>query len=491
MFSSLWKILAGLALFLLIILLPPAEGLSSAGQGMAAIAALMAFWWVTEAIPIAATALLPLLLFPVMDMTSAQKAAAPYANHLIYLFMGGFIIALAIEKWNLHKRIALRTVWLIGFSESRLLLGFMAATAFISMWISNTAAAMIMIPIGMAVVDRINSGSPKGGIKVESVVISNFGQALMLGIAYAASIGGIGTLIGTPPNLILANTLEKIYGIKISFGDWMKVGLPLLLVYLPLSWFYLSRIAFKLERKSTSGGKEIIRTELTKLGKMSYEEKVVALVFSVTVFFWIFSTPKDIGGVVIPGVQTFIPQAEDSTIAMFGALLLFLIPAGKQSRHNKLLKWSDLKELPWGILVLFGGGLSLAEGFQSTGLAEWIGKQVELLAAAPQWVTVMGVIALVVFSGELTSNTAATAMMLPVLAGVADGIGINPLLLMIPATIAASCGFMLPAGTPPNALVFGTGQLTIPVMAKKGLVMDLLGIVLITLLTVIIIEKIY
>jgi len=478
MFKSLWKILAGMGIFAFIIALPAGAGLSRAGQDMAACAALMALWWMTEAIPISATALLPLVLFPVMGITSAQQAASPYANHLIYLFMGGFILALAIEKWNLHKRIALRTVWIIGFSESRLLLGFMIATGFISMWISNTAAAMIMIPIGMAVVARLIDNKP-----AEPKGVTNFGTALMLGIAYSASIGGIGTLIGTPPNLVLANTLEKMYGIKISFGDWLKAGLPMLTIFLPISWFYLSRIAFKLERKDTSGGREIIRMELAKLGRMSYEEKVISLIFISIVFLWIFSSPKDLGGIVIPGVQSFIPFAEDSTIAIFGALLLFVIPAGKRSGQKMLIKWKDLKELPWGILILFGGGLSLAEGFRTTGLAEWIGTQVQLLAAAPQWVTVAGVITLVVFSGELTSNTAATAMILPVLAGVADGIGINPLLLMIPATVAASCGFMLPAGTPPNALVFGTGQITIPIMAKKGLVMDLIGIVLITILT--------
>lgn len=478
MFKSFWKIFAGLALFLIIVLSPETAGLSRAGQNMAACAVLMAFWWVTEAIPISATALLPLALFPILGLTSAAEAASPYANHLIYLFMGGFIIAIAIEKWNLHKRIALRTVWIIGFSESRLLLGFMTATAFLSMWISNTAAAMIMVPIGMAVVDRL---SGKNEIKPDSP--TNFGQALMLGIAYSASIGGIGTLIGTPPNIVLANTLEKMYGTKISFGEWLMIGLPLLLTFLPISWLYLSKAAFRLKSKATSEGKDIIRLELSKLGKMTREEKAVSIVFVLVVFLWIFSSPKDLGSVTIPGVQTFIPAVEDSTIAIFCALLLFILPAGKNTGEKRLLNWKDLKELPWGILILFGGGLSLADGFKTTGLAGWIGGRVELLAAAPQWVTIVGVITIVIFLTELTSNTATTAMILPVLAGVADGIGMEPILLMAPAAIAASCAFMLPAGTPPNAIVFGSGQVTIPQMVKKGFIMNLLGILLTSIIT--------
>jgi len=482
---SRWKIFTGLAIFLIIALLPPAAGLSPAGQDMAAVAVLMAFWWVTEAIPISATALLPLVLFPVMGICSMQEAAAPFANHLIFLFLGGFIIAAAIQRWNLHKRIALKTVWMVGFSETRLLLGFMLATAFLSMWISNTATTMIMVPIAMAVVEKIKGKAFNGSAP------SNFGMAMMLGTAYAASIGGIGTLIGTPPNIVLANVVEKLYGIKITFGSWLKIGLPLIVIYLPLTWLYLGKIAFKLASQKTAGGKAIIRQELLELGPMTVEEKRVTFVFGLTVLLWLLAEAKEFGAFTLPGVRTFLPDITDGTIAMFGAILLFLIPASKKYKNQRLLDWKHTQDVPWGILLLFGGGLALAEGFKTTGLAEWIGKKVELFAGAPDLVIIIVVITTVIFLTELTSNTATTAMILPILAGVAQGMGINPLFLMVPAAIAASCAFMLPVATPPNAIIFGTGQITIPQMAKKGFVMNLIGIVLITLLTVSIVEVMY
>jgi len=309
-------------------------------------------------------------------------------------------------------------------------------------------------------------------------------MALMLGTAYAASIGGIGTLIGTPPNIVLANVVEKLYGTKITFGSWLKIGLPLIVVYLPLAWLYLGKIAYKLESKSSSGGKEVIRKELADLGKMSAEEKRVTFVFGLTVLLWLLADPKEFGSFTLPGVRTYLPDITDGTIAMFGAILLFLISASKKYGYQRLLDWKHTQDVPWGILLLFGGGLALADGFKVTGLAEWIGKKVELFAGAPDLVIIIVVITLVIFLTELTSNTATTAMILPILAGVADGVGINPLLLMIPAAIAASCAFMLPVATPPNAIIFGTGQITIPQMAKKGFVMNLMGIVLITILTV-------
>ena len=474
--SSIWKIFVGIALFVITLILPGVKELSPEGQKMAAVAVLMAFWWVTEAIPISVTALLPLVLFPALGIADARTVSAPYANHLIFLFLGGFLIAMAIQRWNLHRRIALRTVWLVGFSQGKLLLGFMIATAFLSMWISNTATTMIMVPIGIAVVNQLaeQPHSEKGSGQT-------FGTALMLGTAYSASIGGIGTLIGTPPNIVLANVLENMYGLKIDFGMWLMIGLPLVVVFLPLTWLYLSKIAFRLERGAVKGGREIIRRELSDLGPMTVEEKRVLAVFSLTVFLWIFSAPKEIGSLTIPGVQTIFPGATDSTIAMFGALLLFLIPA--QKGRGRLLTWKQARDIPWGILILFGGGLALAEGFKITGLAGWIGSRVEFFAGAPHLILVLAVITLIIFLTELTSNTATTAMILPILAGVAAGIGENPLMMMVPAAIAASCAFMLPVATPPNAIVFGSGYVTIPVMAKKGLAMNLLGIALISALT--------
>ena len=473
----MWKIYTGVIIFIVILLIPAIPGLNESGRNMGAVAVLMAFWWVTEAIPISATALLPLVLFPVLGILDMKKTAAPYANHLIFLFMGGFLIALAIQKWNLHRRIALRTVWAIGFSQTRLLLGFMIATAFLSMWISNTATTMIMIPIGIAVINRLNTGE-----KQAASAITPFGTALMLGTAYSASIGGIGTLIGTPPNIVLANVLENMYDIKIGFGGWMKIGLPLVFVFLPLTWLYLSRVAFKLDTKTLPGGKSVINNELQNLGRMTGQEKLVSAVFGLTIILWLFSTPKEFGTFVIPGVQSIFPQATDSTIAMFGALALFFLPAGRKSGNRRLLEWTDTKDIPWGILILFGGGLALAEGFKVTGLAQWIGTKVEFFSDSPEIIMIIAVITMIIFLTELTSNTATTAMILPILAGVAQGIGKDPLMLMVPAAIAASCAFMLPVATPPNAIVFGSGQVTIPVMARKGFAMNVMGIVLITIL---------
>jgi len=471
-----WKILAGLIIFVLIIIAPSISGLSPQGQRMLAVAALMAFWWVTEAVNITVTSLLPLVLFPVLGIADAAKAAAPYANHLIYLFMGGFMIAIAIQKWNLHKRISLLTIRLIGFSQSKLLLGFMVSTAFLSMWISNTASTMIMVPIAMAVLDRTEQNLG------EEPKVTKFGSALMLGTAYSASVGGIATLIGTPPNLVLANTLETMYGYRIDFTHWLMVGLPILVIFLPLIWIYLSKISFKLSSSKSAEGERIIRSELKNLGPMTVEEKRVMTVFIMTVLFWIFAESKNFGTVTIPGLSSLFPGISDATIAMFGAILLFFLPAGKSEGGN-LLHWKDAKQLPWGILILFGGGLALATGFKITGLAEWIGASVESFASFPHIILTIIVITIIIFLTELTSNTATTAMILPILAGIAVGIGENPLLLMAPAAIAASCAFMLPVATPPNAIVFGSGQVTIPMMAKKGFVLNLIGIVLITVLT--------
>jgi sodium-dependent dicarboxylate transporter 2/3/5 len=480
---SYWKIFAGLALFFIVLTLPPSANLSPEGQKMAGIAVLMSFFWVTEAIPISATALLPLALFPLLGVMNSKDASAPYANHLIYLFMGGFLIAVAMQRWNLHRRIAMRTVMLVGFSPAKLVLGFMIATAFLSLWMSNTACAMIMTPIGIAVAEHIHSGDA-------SAKKTGFGTALMLGIAYSASIGGIGTLIGTPPNIVLANVAEEMCDVKVGFVDWMKVGVPFVIIMIPLTWFYLTRIAFKLPKRAGTVGKEVIEEELRALGKMSFEEKTVAIVFAVTVFLWIFTEPKEFGAFTIPGVQTFFPKITDATIAMFSGILLFFLPA-KSGEKRRILTWKEAKEIPWGVLILFGGGLALAEGFKTTGLADWIGSCVGLLSFAPHFVLTTITISIVIFLTEVTSNTATTAMILPVLAGVARGVGMSPLMLMIPATISASCAFMLPAGTPPNAIIFSSGYVTIPQMAKVGLVMNLMGIVLITMLAYLVVGKVF
>ena len=469
----------GLLLFVIILVIPDLGGMTPPAQRMAAVTLLMATWWITEAIPIPATALLPLVLFPVLGIADARTTAAPYASHLIFLFLGGFFLALGVQKWQLHRRIALRTISILGFSPPRLVLGFMVATAFLSMWISNTATAVIMLPIGMAVIKHFeNAGSFEGRTKL----LGNFGSALMFGIAYAASIGGIGTLIGTPPNIILAGTLEELYGHHVSFTDWIMVGLPLVIIFLPLTWFYLTRLACPVMGQGGLSGKNVIRAELTEIGKMSAQERRVAIIFTLTALAWIMSDAKDFGSFTLPGLRTFFPGITDSTIAMAGAVALFIVPA-KGIRGLRLLDWSSAKDIPWGILLLFGGGLALAEGFKQTGLDVWIGGRLALFQNCPHLLIVFIVVILVIFLTEVTSNTATTAMILPVCGALAVTLGQDPLLLMVPAAVAASCAFMLPVGTPPNALIFASGQVTIPQMARIGVWMNLMGIIIITLLT--------
>ncbi len=466
---------AGLLLFVLL-LLWPIPGMADAARRMAAVTLLMAAWWITEAIPIPATSLLPLVLFPLLGITDAKSGAAPYADFLIFLFLGGFFIALGVQKWQLHRRVALLTISLLGFSLPRLVLGFMVATAFISLWVSNTATAVIMLPVGMAILQHLKDA---GVFKEKERLSANFGSALMFGIAYSASIGGIGTLIGTPPNIILAGVAERTYDHPISFTAWLGIGLPVVILYLPITWFYLTRLACPIWHEKSLAGGQVISEELGKIGKMTPQEIRVAIIFLLTALAWIFSEPKDFGAFYIPGLKTVFPNIADSSIAIAGALALFVLPA-KGISGPRLLDWTAAKDIPWGILLLFGGGLALAEGFKQTGLDLWIGQSLAHLSGCPHLVIVLMVTTLVIFLTEVTSNTATTAMILPVCGSLALAIGGDPLLLMVPATIAASCGFMLPVGTPPNALIFASGCVTIPQMARIGLLMDLIGIVLIT-----------
>ncbi len=469
----------GPLLFVIVLVLFKPEGMSPQAKAMAALTLWMAIWWITEAIPIPATALLPLVFFPVLGITSAKTAAQPYAHHLIFLFLGGFFIALGVQKWGLHRRIALRTIAVLGFSPARLVLGFMIATAFLSMWISNTATAVIMLPIGLAVISHFEDGEASGP---ERKLLTGFASALMFGIAYAASIGGVGTLIGTPPNIILAGTLEEMYGRHINFTDWMGVGIPLVVIFLPVTWIYLTRFACPVRGGGNLSGGRVIREEVAGLGKMSVQERRVALIFFLTALAWIFSDAKDFGAFTLPGLKTLLPGITDSTIAMAGALAMFVMPA-RSARGPRLLDWSSAVDIPWGILLLFGGGLALAAGFKQTGLDVWIGRQLALFQSYPNLLIILILVTLVIFLTEVTSNTATTAMILPVCGALAVSIGQDPLLLMVPATLAASCAFMLPVGTPPNALIFASGKVTIPQMAKIGLRLNLIGIGVITILT--------
>jgi len=465
-------LLAGSSVFVLALLLPPPAGLSEAGWRTAAVAVLMATWWMTEAIPIEATAMLPLALFPTLGVLDAPAASEPYANELIFLFMGGFFLAVTMEKWGLHKRIALKIMSLVGTSPNRLVLGFMLATAFLSMWISNTATAAMMLPIGIAVGEMFRPQDHEGPYE--------FGIALMLGVAYAASIGGVSTLIGTPPNAVLAGAASEILDVQIGFVQWMGVGLPITLVMLPLTWLVLTRFLYPPGELSGDAG-DIIEGERRALGSMSRGEKMTAAVFALTALAWVLRSEKSFGAVTIPGLQTLSPALRDSTIAMAAAIVLFVLPVNWR-KGEFVLDWATARRIPWGVLVLFGGGLSLARAMEQSGLAAWIGGAVGSLQAVPAIAIVVVVATLVVFLTELTSNVATTSMAMPVMAGAAVGLDLDPLLLMTTAALSASMAFMLPVATPPNAIVFGSGYLTVPQMSRAGVVLNVCAIVVISTL---------
>jgi sodium-dependent dicarboxylate transporter 2/3/5 len=452
----------GPVLFLVLILLPAPEGLASEGHHLAAVAAWMAVWWISEAIPIPATALLPIVLFPLLGIMSAGTVTTSYANHLIYLFMGGFMIAVAMERWNLHRRLALHVISWVGTAPARLVLGFMLATAVLSMWISNTATAMMMVTIGLAVLKQL---LPDG--KHES---SPLGTALMLGIAYAASIGGVATLIGTPPNAILAGVLDQNYGIDLRFGAWMQFALPLSLVMLFLAWLYLTRIAFPLGDAELPAAAGQIRQQISDLGRMTSPEKRVAWVFGIVAMLWISRGLID---------WSPVKAVKDSTIAIAGALALFVIPAD-WGRRIFLLDWQTAVRIPWDIIILFGGGFALAAGFSETGLTTWLAEQLEILKGVPPILVILLVGLLVIFLTEVTSNTATASLLLPVLGALSEALGLPPMILMVTATLCASFAFMLPVATPPNAIVFSSRCVHIPQMAKAGLWLNLMGVLLIT-----------
>ena len=465
-------LIGGAAAFVAMLLFPGPEGLSVEGWRTAAVAVLMAFWWMTEAIPIPATAILPLVLFPFLGILDAPTASAPYANDLIFLFMGGFFIAVTMERWGLHKRIALSILSWVGTGPYQLVLGFMIATAFLSMWISNTATAAMMLPIGIAVGEMFRPQDQEGPYE--------FGIALMLGIAYAASIGGSATLIGTPPNAVFAGAASEMLGVQIGFVQWMGVGVPVVIVMLPLTWILLTRFLYK-PGKLSGDADAIIEDQRRGLGPMSSGERVTAVVFTLTALAWVMRGEKTFGDVTIPGLETLTPFVTDSTIAMGAALLLFFLPVS-WNRGVFALDWETARKIPWGVLVLFGGGLSLARAMDQSGLATWIGGAVGALEAVPVFVLIAFTALLVIFLTEMTSNTATSTMAMPIMAGAAVGLGVEPLLLMGAAALAAAMAFMLPVATPPNAIVFASGYITIPQMAKAGFFLNLLGVIVISVL---------
>ena len=457
-------------------------GFSPAGRATCAVGLWMAVWWMTEALPIYVTSLLPLCAFPLCGAASIGKAASPYAHELIFLFMGGFILALSMEKWGLHERFAYGVLRLVGTNPRRVVLGFMVTTAFVSLWVSNTATAIMMLPIALSVIELVagrkehrdaEAGGAGGGGHED-----NFAICLLLGLAYAASIGGIGTLIGTPPNLFLASYIENQLGRDVSFVRWMALGVPLVAVFLPATWFLLTRIIYPIRLGDIEGGAEFIRERARGLGPMKRGEWATVVVFGLAATAWI-SQPL-LGKVQVAGA-TPLGRLTDTGIAMIAAMLLFAIPVDIKARRF-VMDWETAARLPWGVLLLFGGGLSLAAAIDQNGVSEFIGSRVAGFGGLPPLALVAVVTAIVVFLTELTSNTATTATFVPILAAVAPGLGVSPFLLIVPAAIAASCGFMLPAGTPPNALVFGSGHLRIGQMVKAGLWLDLVGVVLITFL---------
>ena len=456
----------GPIMFIIILIFFHPEGLNKPANAVLASAAWVAIWWITEALHIAITALLPIILFPLSGGLELKATTASYGHKYIFLFFGGFVLALAIEKWNLHKRIALTIIRIVGTNVVHIILGFMIATAFLSMWISNTATAVMILPIGIAVVLQLKDNPDT--IEDENQI---FAKALMLAIAYSASIGGMSTLVGTPPNLVLAGIVQESYGLEITFSQWFMFGFPISLLFLFLSWLYLTKVAFKFKQKEFPGGKDEINKQLKKLGKVSFEEKMILVVFILTAFAWISRSFL---------LQKFIPEIDDTIIAMCSAFLLFLLPS--KEKGNSLMNWKDAVKLPWDILVLFGGGMALALGFESSGLALWIGNQLIALETFPLILLLLILIASVNFLTEITSNLATTAMLLPILVSLANAIGVNPYLLLVGATVAASCAFMLPVATPPNAVVFGSGYLKIEDMIKKGLWMNILSIILLTLI---------
>ena len=458
----------GALLFTVLLLSPAPEGMSLAAWRVAAVAVLMAVWWISEALPIAATALLPIALFPLLGVMRTAQVTVSYADHLIYLFLGGFLIAMAMQRWELHRRIALHTIRLVGVSPARIVLGFMLATALLSMWISNTATAMMMLPIALAVIGQIERLKPEQAGEDTSRA-EGLGTSLMLGIAYAASIGGVATLIGTPPNAILAGVVERLYGYRISFAAWMGFGLPLSLLMLAIAWFYLTRYAYPSGRRSLPGARELIGRELAALGSMSGPERWVLTVFAGVALLWI--------GRGLFKIES-LAMVSDASIAIAGALLLFIIPADFAKREF-LLDWQTAAKLPWDILILFGGGFALAQGFGDSGLTEWIVTRLSGLAGVPLLVLVAAVTLVVIFLTEVTSNTATATLVLPVMGALAAAVDVHPLGLMVPAAVAASYAFMLPVATPPNAIVFSSRLVSIPQMARAGLWMNLIATVVI------------
>ena len=438
----------------------------------------MAIWWSTEAIPVAATAFIPLVSFPLLQVVPIKAVAQSYAHPTIFLFLGAFLLALSVEKWALHRRIALSVLVRTGTDGRKLILGFMIAGALLSMWMTNTSTAMMLLPIATSVAAMVIEKS--SGVSDDDK--KAFQVALLLALAYATTIGGMSTIIGTPPNVLLAGFIEETYGIQIAFFDWMLIGLPLALVLLPLGWVVLTRVAFRVEVPASLETAGVIDSMRKEMGAMTSPERRVGLLFLAVVALWMARKWLN----EVPGLEGL----SDAGIVMTAALLLFVIPSGHGS-PARLMQWDDVARLPWGVLILFGGGLALAAQVSSSGLAVWLGESLLPVAGLGTLVLVAAAAGLVVFLTELTSNLATAATFLPVVAAIAAQSGIEPLVLCVPVTLAASCAFMLPVATPPNAIVFSSGALTIPQMIRAGILMNIIAMMTLTLLAVILVPTVF
>jgi sodium-dependent dicarboxylate transporter 2/3/5 len=444
-----------------------------------AVAIWMAIWWISEVVPLAVTALLPVALFPVLGIMDGRLVSSTYFNHVIFLFIGGFIVALAMQKWNLHKRIALRILMLTGTKPARILLGFMLATGFLSMWISNTATTMMMVPILISVISQLEDTGGKLNPQKNPYAIG-----LLLGVAYSASIGGMVTLVGTPPNLSFTRIFLIMFpgAPEITFADWMIFALPAGVILFVFAWLFLyARFGRRSESKYLD--KKILKKEYAELGRASYEEKIVLAIFIILAILWISRSGFQFGTFKIPGWQEIFRNPEflnDGTVAIAVSIVLFAIPS-RNNPGGRLMDWPTAINLPWGIVLLFGGGFALASGFKESGLSTWFGEQLSFVSGMHPIIIIAMIALLMTFLTELTSNTATTEMILPVLAGLSIATSIHPLLFMLPATMSASMAFMLPVATPPNAIIFGTNKLRVIDMVKTGLIMNLVGTVIITL----------
>lgn len=468
MSTKMLFILAGPLAFFLILLLGTPTGMPEQAYMVFASTVWIAIWWVSEAVPIPITSLLPLVLFPLTGAMSMNAVAEPYSRKIIFLFLGGFLLALAMQRWRLDRRIALRIIALTGTNMRQVILGFILATYILSMWIPNTATTMMLLPIALSVIVQFRTFDTDSGLTGD-----NFGKALVLSIAYTASIGGLATLVGTPTNLIFADAVKKIYEVDIPFDQFMWFGFPISFILMLLCWWHLTRNAFKLSNKQVEGAATLIREELQELGAMKPEEKIVLGVFLATAFAWMSRRYL---------INPFFPKVDDINIALIAAISLFLIPAPSKP-NTQLMDWQTSLKLPWGVILLFGGAFAVAAGFEASGLTAWIGEQLSGLSNYSFWMILIIIITLVIFLTEVTQNMATCTLMMPIMAALSEVLNVHPFAMMASICVTASCAFMLPVATAPNAIVFGSGFLKIKDMARAGFLLNIMAIITIFLCT--------